>query len=131
MAALLAERRPVAPEFVDGLLAAFKAGPAGGSRRASPTSTAANRALVEPLGDTQLVILRLVAEGLCNQEIADSSASPSAPPSGTSTRSTASSAWPAARRRWPTRGGEAALNGFRSAALRASRVSPSQALRAD
>jgi LuxR family maltose regulon positive regulatory protein len=61
LAALLAERRAVAPEFVGGLLAAMP----------RDSSTAANEALVEPLSDTQLVILRLVADGLSNQEIAD------------------------------------------------------------
>jgi LuxR family transcriptional regulator, maltose regulon positive regulatory protein len=71
IAALLAEGRAVAPEFVDGLLSAFKAVPREGSRDALTASAAANQALLEPLGDTQLVILRLLDEGLSNQEIAD------------------------------------------------------------
>jgi LuxR family transcriptional regulator, maltose regulon positive regulatory protein len=71
IAALLAEGRAVAPEFVDGLLAAFKAVPREGSRDALTASAAANQALFEPLGDTQLVILRLLDEGLSNQDIAD------------------------------------------------------------
>jgi LuxR family maltose regulon positive regulatory protein len=71
IAALLAEGRAVAPEFVDGLLAVFKAAPREGSRDALTASAAANQALFEPLGDTQLVILRLLDEGLSNQDIAD------------------------------------------------------------
>jgi ATP/maltotriose-dependent transcriptional regulator MalT len=71
LASLLAERRAVAPEFVDGLLAALKAPSGEGSRGAPTASAAANQALIEPLGDTQLVILRLLDEGLSNQEIAD------------------------------------------------------------
>jgi LuxR family maltose regulon positive regulatory protein len=75
LAPLLAARRAVAPEFVDGLLAALpKPGvPEPGAADAAPNAdaSAANRALVEPLGDTQLAILRLVADGLSNQDIAD------------------------------------------------------------
>jgi LuxR family maltose regulon positive regulatory protein len=72
MAALLAERRNVAPDFVDALIAAL---PKPAVVEAAPgvvtASAAANQALIEPLSETQLAILRLVAEGLSNQEIAD------------------------------------------------------------
>jgi LuxR family maltose regulon positive regulatory protein len=73
---LLTERRHVAPEFVDGLLAAL--GPSQPSPRVSVPDEAAaaavasaNQALIEPLGASQLEILRLVAEGRSNQEIGD------------------------------------------------------------
>ena len=71
---LLAERRHVAAEYVDGLLAAFPTAPPPGAESATDVVTAscaANQALVEPLSETQLAILRLVADGLSNQEIAD------------------------------------------------------------
>jgi LuxR family maltose regulon positive regulatory protein len=75
---LLAERRHIAPEFVDGLLAALSpaAGPGAQPASASAPSAAAamaaaNQALIEPLGASQLEILRLVAEGRSNQEVAD------------------------------------------------------------
>ena len=60
---LLQERRDAAADFVDSLLSALP--------KPSDAPAAANQALVEPLGDTQLSILRLVAEGLSNQEVAD------------------------------------------------------------
>jgi LuxR family maltose regulon positive regulatory protein len=80
VADLLAERRQAAPALVDELLAAFAererargAAPVAAAATAAGVvdRAAANRALEEPLGGTQLVILRLVAEGLSNQEIAD------------------------------------------------------------
>ena len=70
LAPLLAERRDVAPEFVDGLLSALPRAPAPRSGPAAVES-AANQALMEPLSETQLAILRLVSDGLSNQEIAD------------------------------------------------------------
>jgi LuxR family maltose regulon positive regulatory protein len=71
MAALLAERRTVAPDFVDALIAALPKPAAVDAPGAATASAAANQALIEPLSETQLAILRLVAEGLSNQEIAD------------------------------------------------------------
>jgi LuxR family transcriptional regulator, maltose regulon positive regulatory protein len=71
LAGLLAETRHVAPELVDGLLAALRKGET--VEPPAPALTAscpANQALVEPLSDTQLAILRLVADGLSNQDIA-------------------------------------------------------------
>ena len=74
------EARHVAPDFVDSLLAAFPAhaDKQQGDGRAQLHATAVSlspgsrpRALVEPLGETQLAILRLVADGLSNREIAD------------------------------------------------------------
>jgi LuxR family transcriptional regulator, maltose regulon positive regulatory protein len=71
MTALLGERRPMASEFVDSLLAAGKSAAGEATRSVLTAADAANQALIEPLGDTQLVILRLLDEGLSNQEIAD------------------------------------------------------------
>jgi LuxR family maltose regulon positive regulatory protein len=72
LAPLLAERRQVAPEFVDGLLAALQIAPGGEAQAVTVgAASAANQALVEPLSETQLAILRLVADGLPNREIAD------------------------------------------------------------
>jgi LuxR family maltose regulon positive regulatory protein len=70
IAALLPSCRPAAPDFVDSLVAAF---PASAAREAkgAVVDAAANRALAEPLSDTQLAILRLVSDGLSNQDIAD------------------------------------------------------------
>jgi LuxR family transcriptional regulator, maltose regulon positive regulatory protein len=75
---LLSARRQVAPDFAGLLLDILAAAPAG--REATPgaestsavavTDSAENQALIEPLSETQLAILRLVAEGLTNQEIA-------------------------------------------------------------
>ena len=72
LAALLAERRQAAPELADAVLAA--AALAAPSAAAVPDATmglAANQALAEPLSGTQLSVLRLVAEGLSNQEVAN------------------------------------------------------------
>jgi ATP/maltotriose-dependent transcriptional regulator MalT len=56
---------------VDSLLGVCKAAAGEGIRGVLTAKDAANQALIEPLGDTQLVILRLLDEGLSNQEIAD------------------------------------------------------------
>lgn len=64
IAGLLAQLRDAAPEFVSGLLEAFTSG-------APPSSQESRQeAMMEPLTRNQLAILRLVAEGLSNREIA-------------------------------------------------------------
>jgi LuxR family maltose regulon positive regulatory protein len=70
---LLSDRRHVAPEFVDGLLSALPPAPPPLHDVSAPgaAADAANQALMEPLSETQLTILRLVSDGLSNQEIAD------------------------------------------------------------
>src|SRR5262249_11521380 len=71
VAALLRQRQEVAPEFVSSLLEAFARGQACARRRtAGDAATACASPMVERLSETQLRILRLVAEGLSNREIA-------------------------------------------------------------
>ncbi|MFN7927988.1 MAG: LuxR C-terminal-related transcriptional regulator, partial [Blastocatellia bacterium] len=70
IAALLPRLRSIAPTFVTGLLEAFAAAPMKASAAPTPTLSAASKALIEPLSKTQLSILRLVAAGLSNREIA-------------------------------------------------------------
>jgi LuxR family maltose regulon positive regulatory protein len=76
IAALLRERQELAPEFVACLLEAFPKCPA---RQADNSATTAPepksnqvqpQPLIEPLSETQLMILRLVADGLSNRNIA-------------------------------------------------------------
>jgi len=70
MAGLLrqAASRGIAPQYVGGLLAAFEApAPAGAGIVPAPRPSA----LVEPLSERELEVLRLIAAGLSNQEIAD------------------------------------------------------------
>lgn len=62
--ALLPGVRHIAPEFVDSLLASAPAAP-GRDRPAAPAQP-----LVEPLSEREIEVLRLMAEGLSNQEIA-------------------------------------------------------------
>jgi len=69
IAALLSARRHVAPAFVASLLDAFSSPPASPLAATSSLSAIA-RPLVEPLSDTQRTILRLVADGLSNRDIA-------------------------------------------------------------
>ncbi len=71
IAPLLVKCRHVAADFVDDLLAALPTTTRITPRGNGSSAVAANRSLVEPLGDTQLAILRLVADGHSNQEIAD------------------------------------------------------------
>lgn len=67
LAALLPPSRQLAPAFVNGLLAGF----AKPSHRApSAAASADNKPLLEPLSETQRAILRLVAEGLSNRDLA-------------------------------------------------------------
>jgi len=71
MARLLAQAaaRGIAPEYTARLLAAFAADapqPAGGAH--PPVSTPA-QPLIEPLSERELEVLRLIAQGLSNQEI--------------------------------------------------------------
>lgn len=70
IAALLPRLRHVAPAFVQGLLEAFAAAPAKPVLTAASALSAAATALIEPLSKTQLAILRLVATGLSNREVA-------------------------------------------------------------
>ncbi len=68
---LLPGVRHVAPAFVDALIAAFAAEP--GVRGTSPERPGArSQPLVEPLGERELEVLRLVAAGMSNREIASS-----------------------------------------------------------
>jgi LuxR family transcriptional regulator, maltose regulon positive regulatory protein len=71
IADVLRERRHVAPDFVDSLLSALPSARANEPDARPSSAAAANKVLTEPLGDTQLTILRLVADGLSNQEVAD------------------------------------------------------------
>ena len=66
---ILTRSRPAAPDFVDTLLAAFQ-----GETRRSPGSPSTERSqlpLVESLNERELQVLRLIAQGLSNREIAD------------------------------------------------------------
>lgn len=66
LARLLPRVRPVAPEFVDALLAGF------GAQRSTGAETAgAPSPFVEPLSDRERQIVRLLDEGLSNQAIAE------------------------------------------------------------
>jgi LuxR family maltose regulon positive regulatory protein len=69
VAALLSQRQQVAPTFVAGLLKAFAKLSTGEPSRLSASSVL-TRPLIEPISETQLNILRLVAEGLSNRDIA-------------------------------------------------------------
>jgi LuxR family maltose regulon positive regulatory protein len=70
MARLLqvARSRDVMPDYVDRLLAALGAAPSPGTHEGSPS--AADKALPEPLSPREQELLRLVAAGLTNREIA-------------------------------------------------------------
>jgi len=63
--AILPDLRRVAPEFIDSLLASSPAEPSR-EKLVQP-----KQPLVEPLSERELEVLRLMAEGLSNQEIAD------------------------------------------------------------
>jgi len=63
--AILPEVRRVAPEFIDSLLASTPAEP----NREKPIRL--KQPLIEPLSERELEVLRLMAEGLSNQEIAE------------------------------------------------------------
>lgn len=68
LTALLPRLRSLAPTFVASLLEAFAAAPP--QPLIAPAHALAAKTLVEPLSKTQLAILRLVASGLSNREIA-------------------------------------------------------------
>jgi LuxR family maltose regulon positive regulatory protein len=70
MAQLLsaAAAQGISPDYVRRLLAAFEADPTGGRRTSSAPSTPS---LVEPLSPRELEVLRLVAQGLSNQQIGE------------------------------------------------------------
>jgi LuxR family maltose regulon positive regulatory protein len=63
---LLRRVRPVAPDFVDRLLAAFS-----GERPVPPPAVSPASTLIEPLSQRELEVLNLVAQGLTNREIAE------------------------------------------------------------
>lgn len=69
LAALLPARRHVAPAFVASLMDAF-ANPPASNPAAAPSLSTIAQPLVEPLSETQRAILRLVADGLSNRDIA-------------------------------------------------------------
>jgi LuxR family transcriptional regulator, maltose regulon positive regulatory protein len=71
VAALLAQSQHVAPAFVSSLLKAFSRQPASEfASTAAGNLTLLAQPLIEPLSETQLNILRLVADGLSNRDIA-------------------------------------------------------------
>jgi LuxR family transcriptional regulator, maltose regulon positive regulatory protein len=71
VALLLAQSQHVAPAFVSSLLKAFSRQPAGElASTAVANLPMLAQPLVEPLSETQLNILRLVADGLSNRDIA-------------------------------------------------------------
>jgi LuxR family maltose regulon positive regulatory protein len=64
----------IAPEFVGKLLAALDkrvGAPLVGARPSLPVTAAGSPALIEPLSDRELEVLRLVAAGMANKEIAE------------------------------------------------------------
>jgi LuxR family maltose regulon positive regulatory protein len=65
---ILAAARGIMPEFVTRLLAAFRDTPGLGSTQPRPMPTSG---VAEPLTERELEVLRLIAAGLRNQEIAD------------------------------------------------------------
>jgi LuxR family maltose regulon positive regulatory protein len=69
VAGLLAQQKPLAQSFITSLLEAFQAPPAQ-SHRPALLSATASQPLIEPLSETQRNILRLVADGLSNRDIA-------------------------------------------------------------
>src|SRR5690606_10339292 len=71
MARLLYEAltRGVAPGFVRQLLAAFPA--ADTAPTPSPTAPEVEAGLVEPLSEREIEVLKFIAEGLTNQEVAN------------------------------------------------------------
>ena len=68
---LLPPLRHVAPAFVDALLAAAGTEPKSAPGTAPPHTDARLQPLVEPLSDRELEVLRLVAAGLSNRQIAE------------------------------------------------------------
>jgi LuxR family transcriptional regulator, maltose regulon positive regulatory protein len=70
IATLLAQSQHVAPAFVASLLKTFAKYPTSEQTTVTPTLSIATQPLVEPLSETQLNILRLVAAGLSNRDIA-------------------------------------------------------------
>jgi LuxR family maltose regulon positive regulatory protein len=66
---ILTRSRPAAPDFVDTLLAAFQAEPRH-SPKHSPSSMPGQLPLVESLNERELQVLRLIAQGFSNREIA-------------------------------------------------------------
>jgi LuxR family maltose regulon positive regulatory protein len=69
VAALLEQRRHLAPAFATSLLEAFPQKTDSSTLTAPHVSTPVPK-LIEPLTETQMTILRLVAEGLSNRDIA-------------------------------------------------------------
>ncbi|HKX30900.1 MAG TPA: LuxR C-terminal-related transcriptional regulator [Blastocatellia bacterium] len=74
LAALLPYRQDVAPDFVAALMEAFAKDPLQGYAIVTAPELKASsqqlQPLVEPLSETQLMVLRLVADGLSNRDIA-------------------------------------------------------------
>jgi LuxR family maltose regulon positive regulatory protein len=66
-----AHTRGIAPDYVAQLLAVFPAGEQGSSLSPPHPSTSAPPPLVEPLKERELSILRFMAAGLSNREIAE------------------------------------------------------------
>jgi LuxR family maltose regulon positive regulatory protein len=68
-----AARRGVAPSYVSRLLSVFPHGPLieGAVTRAKTASSAPRLPLAEPLSEREIEILRLVAQGLSNQQLAN------------------------------------------------------------
>ncbi len=70
IAALLPRLHPLAPSFISSILEADTVAGARFGATSMPQLPATPRTIIEPLSKTQLAILRLVAEGLSNREVA-------------------------------------------------------------
>ncbi len=70
MAELLPQVQPSAPDFVDSLLRAFRGAGSEGPPAAPQAPSRAASPIAEPLSERELEVLRLLADGQSNAEIA-------------------------------------------------------------